>query len=211
MIDFRYHLASLVAVFFALGLGMLMGAQLTDEGALAQEYTRLIGQIEEGLTRVREDNRVLEARLGEADRMLAMERAYLNDVLDELVAERLPGVRVGMVVPEGAESYGERLWSGLLRAGADVHQLEREAKLNEDVPDGGVTLFLWPDGAESAEQPGGTVWAWPGDPVSEGLEPPVEGANVVTEAHTVRGLLTLIRVLREEAGLVASDDGPGVR
>lgn len=210
LIDIRYHLASLVAVFFALGLGMLTGAQLTDEGALAQEYGRLIGQIEEGLARVREDNRRLETRLAEANRVLAVERAYLEDVLGELVAERLPGVRIGMVVPQGAESYGERIWNGLLRAGADVHDVGGLLEDGWEVPDRGVTLFLWQGEEGSEERPVGTVWAWPGDGEFEEPEPPPGGARVVPEAHTVRGLLNLIGVLQEAADLVPRDGGEGV-
>jgi hypothetical protein len=36
MIDFRYHLISIVAVFLALGIGILMGSYVLGEGLVKQ-------------------------------------------------------------------------------------------------------------------------------------------------------------------------------
>ena len=47
IIDFRYHIASLVAVFLALGVGILIGGAILGNTTLQRE----LGQIEENLDR----------------------------------------------------------------------------------------------------------------------------------------------------------------
>jgi len=46
ILDIRYHIASLVAVFLALGLGILIGASLLDEGRLVESQEKLIVGLE---------------------------------------------------------------------------------------------------------------------------------------------------------------------
>ena len=41
MLTWRYHLLSLVAVFLALGLGVLVGVSVSDTGVIAVSYTHL--------------------------------------------------------------------------------------------------------------------------------------------------------------------------
>jgi hypothetical protein len=113
LIDFRYHLVSLVAVFIALAVGIVLGA----------------GPLREGLSST------LESEVGQ----LRAERAELRDEVDfanqraearEDAVERLGGravegtledVRVGVVVLPGADRNAvEQLERQLERAGADV-------------------------------------------------------------------------------------------
>ena len=60
MIDFRCHLAGIVGVFLALGVGMLIGTQLSQDGMLLEEQMRLVERIEDGLNRMRAENRRLQ-------------------------------------------------------------------------------------------------------------------------------------------------------
>lgn len=121
MIDIRYHLAAIVGIFFALGLGMLMGAQLADDGTIVKEYERLIGQIEASVERVRADNRRLGEQLLALEGRLDAERAFADEALAYLVAGRLGGVPVDIVASPEAASYSDRVLRGLERAGADVN------------------------------------------------------------------------------------------
>ena len=45
-IGFRYHVASLVAVFFSLVLGMLIGSALFQNDGLVQEQGHIIADLE---------------------------------------------------------------------------------------------------------------------------------------------------------------------
>lgn len=190
VIDIRYHLASMVAIFFALGLGMLTGAQLADDGALAQEHARLIQQIEEGLERVRTDNRRLAEQLAAVRGQLAEEKAFVDDVLGQLVAGRLAGIRVRLVAQDESLPYVERVRSALTRAGADVSV----GRLDVPDPAGSpedATVFL------------GRRAPWEG---AEGFWSTAEDFSdvpTVGDVDTIRGLLKLVETLATGAAFVA--------
>ena len=59
MIDFRYHLISIVAVFLALGIGILMGSVVLDQSLVRHLQTQLDGieQTNEDLRGANEDLR----------------------------------------------------------------------------------------------------------------------------------------------------------
>lgn len=233
MIDLRYHLASIVAIFFALGLGMLMGAQLADEGTLTQEHTRLVEQIEASVERVRADNRRLSDELTDIRARLVAEQAFVDGMLAELVPNRLGGVPVDIVATAGASSYADRVHTALRQAGADVSMWD-ETPVTNGEQRWALTLFLWgetdePDIDSSAagereseadpgggadivgEQPlqtsastGGTVWGWPGAAAGRREMPTVDGVRSVEAVDTPKGLLALIDILRAEAGIMSA-------
>lgn len=85
----RYHAASLVAVFLALAVGILIGAGLGDN---------LISSTEENLRSSLEGD--IEDARGEADDLqvrLDRERAFSSRAYPALVGERLQGRRIGVM------------------------------------------------------------------------------------------------------------------
>lgn len=95
MIDFRYHLVSLVAVFIALAVGIALGAGPLREG--------LSSTLEGEVAQLREERTDLRAQVDDATR-----RAEVKDeALDVLGSGTLPGTlddaRVGIVVLPGAD------------------------------------------------------------------------------------------------------------
>ena len=61
---FRYHVASLLAVFFSLVLGMLIGGAVFSDHSLVEEQALLISELEE---RFRENNAKLAVLQAELD------------------------------------------------------------------------------------------------------------------------------------------------
>jgi len=95
VIDYRYHLVSLVAVFLALGVGVLIGnsfvgtasAEWQKQAMLRLDHTfkREIMSLRQRIDQVSQRNRELEKRLETRDRA---ERALMPTVLDSLLAGR---------------------------------------------------------------------------------------------------------------------------
>lgn len=83
MYSFRYHLASLTAVFLALGLGLVIGASLADGGALGEEQWAVISEIESRLGELREEN----ARLTEERARYAATAAYHDEAWVQIGAD----------------------------------------------------------------------------------------------------------------------------
>lgn len=90
MFDFRYHALSLVGVFLALAVGLLLGVVIGDEGLVSSARDD-----------VRRDLRseVLQARRDADDLRedVARRQDFERQVYPDLVADRLPGQQVGLV------------------------------------------------------------------------------------------------------------------
>ena len=93
IIDFRYHVASLVAVFLALGIGIIIGGALLGNATLEKE----LGQIQEDLARLRNDQRALTAEIERREADLRVYRQFGAAVVPALVKDRLLGKRVALV------------------------------------------------------------------------------------------------------------------
>lgn len=93
MISFRYHLITIVAVFLALGLGLLAGTTVLDQGLVNNLRTQTEG--------LRSDLRELQAEVSRLqDENGQLQRA--GDVLPVLDRGLLSGVPVVIVTQEGA-------------------------------------------------------------------------------------------------------------
>jgi hypothetical protein len=96
MINFRFHLVSLIAVFLALGLGILVGSSVVDQ-VIVDRLERDIANVRSDSKERRAENQQLEGRVND-----------LEDALDEsapyAVEERLEGVPVAVIAERGVDS-----------------------------------------------------------------------------------------------------------
>lgn len=97
VVDPRHTIISLVAVFLALGLGMVIGSALLSEDLLLSEQQQLVVQLEQELFRLRQDNRLLTAELARVEEEAAAS-ARLAELLWPLgVRGLLEGRRVAIL------------------------------------------------------------------------------------------------------------------
>ena len=89
MIDFRYHIVSLISVFLALAVGIALGAGPLKE-AIGDTLT---GQVEQ----LRLDRDALRTDLDAAEQAQADQRAYLEAAAPQLISGSLTGRRVAVV------------------------------------------------------------------------------------------------------------------
>lgn len=116
MINFRYHLVSLVGLFLALAIGVIFGTAVIDE-AVVDRLERQQSSLERRIDEVRTANRRLTGDLHE-ERAVAQKLA--GEGSQRLVNETLKGIPVLLVAARGAESDGlSALVSLLGRADAD--------------------------------------------------------------------------------------------
>jgi hypothetical protein len=62
MFDMRYHIASLVAVFLALSVGILVGTSIVNKGVLVQQQQKLVKSIDNSIENVKEKNKTLSSQ-----------------------------------------------------------------------------------------------------------------------------------------------------
>lgn len=119
IIDFRYHIASLVAVFLALGIGILVGSALLGNDVMDEQQERLIDSLQKEFTVLREQNREAAAQLLVFQEENGVYEEFSNQVFPLLVAKRLNGKRVAVVETNKPAAHGE-LTAALHLAGAEV-------------------------------------------------------------------------------------------
>ncbi len=90
MFDFRYHALSLVAVFMALVIGILLGIAIGDKGLVSGTRKDLINSLRRDVGNARKDADSFKAQVAERD---SLERALYPLV----VQGRLTGQRVGLL------------------------------------------------------------------------------------------------------------------
>lgn len=113
MIDFRYHLVSLVSVFMALAIGVVLGAGPLEE-AIGDS---LNNQVQE----LRADTGDLTQALANRETQIADRDAYIDMVTGPLVAGQLGGSAVVLVTLPGADAdVADVLTEELMSAGATV-------------------------------------------------------------------------------------------
>ncbi len=101
MFRIKDHIISLVAVFLALGLGILIGTTLSDEMLITQQRL-LIEHMTKEQKGFREERRAMEARLQTVNHDLSLWKKYQEALYPSLVGGVLAGKRVSVIV-HGAE------------------------------------------------------------------------------------------------------------
>jgi hypothetical protein len=113
MINFRFHIASLIAVFLALALGVVMGSTVVQRAIVENLRTR-IDDVEGNADEVRAENRRLQAEL---DRM----NDFASDSSQYSVRDELTDVPVAVVAERGVDAAAVQSQVGLLQlAGAQA-------------------------------------------------------------------------------------------
>src|SRR5438445_5071507 len=95
MISFRYHVVTIVAIFVALAVGILMGTTLLDQG-LVSDLQRRTSSLSSQLNQ-------LTHQLNEAQNEANFNRSFAVGVRPLLVGGRLAGSRVVVVTERGVD------------------------------------------------------------------------------------------------------------
>jgi hypothetical protein len=113
MINFRFHLVSLIAVFLALGLGILVGSTVVDQVIVDRLDTEIKG--------AQRDTKVVDAQNNQLKNELAQTNDFLKQSAGFLVEDRLQDVPVAIVADKGVDAGSARALLTMLRsAGAIV-------------------------------------------------------------------------------------------
>jgi hypothetical protein len=142
MFDFRYHVASLAAVFLALIIGILVGVGIADRGLVDKANTRLLEQ------RVASLRNQLD-RASKTSKRSAREQAaaqsYINETYPVLVRNRLRRHRIAVVFVGPIDSGLRSALDSALSASGAVQVRLRELKMPVDDEELDTKLKAEPD------------------------------------------------------------------
>lgn len=116
MISFRFHLVSVVAVFLALGLGVLSGTTVLNRG--------IVAGLEEQTTQLEAGRQALREQVSELQRQAEQWGRFGQDLVPYLVDGRLGGRTVVLLTQEGTDEQAvASAQDGLEAAGATILSL----------------------------------------------------------------------------------------
>jgi hypothetical protein len=111
LVDMRYHVFSLVAVFLALGIGMLLGTTLIERGLVAEQKAQ-IKSLQAEFKDIKASNSSLHEQLSAFTRYADESRPYM-------ITNMLPGKNYAVVTSVSPdEAVLGKINEGLLMAGA---------------------------------------------------------------------------------------------
>lgn len=102
MIDLRTHLISLIAVFIALGLGMVIGVDLIGGKAIVSQEKALVKRLEADFAQLRSQNAALNQTIRAKDALLSVEENYGVQTVPAIVSNRLAGLDVVIVTTDAS-------------------------------------------------------------------------------------------------------------
>lgn len=111
MINFRFHIVSIIAVFLALALGIVMGATVVNR-AIVDRLNDRIDTVEANANKRKAESDQLRSEVGQL-------HGYIDSAKDFAVAGRLDGVTVATIATRGVDDDPVKQTVGLAqRAGA---------------------------------------------------------------------------------------------
>ena len=110
MIDFRYHLVSIIAIFLALALGIVFGTTALNGG--------IVTNLKRSQNQIIKEKRGLEDSVRDLRNQVARREDFTTTVAGRVLAGRLPGERVLFVVtPDASTDTVKDLEELVVRAG----------------------------------------------------------------------------------------------
>jgi Copper transport outer membrane protein, MctB len=114
MFDFRYHVASLAAVFFALVIGILVGVALASHGLGNTERDRL----QEDIRRAEARGDSFKAQVDALTQSGASDKAFVERAYKLVMANRLKGKKIAVLFVGSTDANLTSVKSALSDAGA---------------------------------------------------------------------------------------------
>lgn len=122
--DWKYHLVSLVAVFLALGTGILVGGSAVTDATFVNQQEELVSQLKIEFGELKARNQALEAQVAIMQKETLTYQQFMQEALPYLVQKRLTGKQLALVNTCGQEVPPE-VFLTLELAGAKVNSLTR--------------------------------------------------------------------------------------
>ncbi|MDX9871891.1 MAG: copper transporter [Clostridia bacterium] len=126
IIDYKYHVTSLVAVFMALGIGIVIGSLLVGESfvtGVIGEQENLVQRIEEEYLSIKNEARLQKTEMEKLAQENAYYRQYADATLSYLIKGCLEGKRI-VLVEDGVQTP-EVIIENLRLSGAEIIYADR--------------------------------------------------------------------------------------
>ncbi|ADL08033.1 copper transporter [Thermosediminibacter oceani] len=137
MYNIKHMTILLIAVFFALGIGIAIGFTANSDKLLVKQQKIIIDQLEENYNRLKESSRMKERQLALFIERQKREYEFLDQSFDILLAGRLQGKKA-LIIELGSSDKSDEIVDYLEKAGAQIQLI---TKVNEELDSSDLDVF----------------------------------------------------------------------
>lgn len=119
MIDIKYHIVSVIAIFCALGIGVFIGSNIIGNDVLVQQQKEVVSSLEQEFNILREQNKITQQETAMLKGSLDKYRSFGEQVLPLVVKDQLSGKKVA-VVETNSQGFVGKVEQALILSGAEV-------------------------------------------------------------------------------------------
>jgi len=119
IIDLKYHIASLVAVFLALGLGILIGSTVSGGDAIIEQQQQLADNLEQQLEELREKNEIMQMEIASIQVDYNIQKQFEEQALPLMIQDKLKDKSLA-IIETNNYSFSDDLINTLNMAGGEV-------------------------------------------------------------------------------------------
>lgn len=118
LIDLKYHIVSLIAVFLALGFGILVGSTLLPNTLILDRQNAIITKLEKDFQKIREENQKIKSKI-------KVSQNFERKVFPVLIKDKLKGIKLNILEIFEEEDYKLRdsLTDVLKISGAEIKSI----------------------------------------------------------------------------------------
>jgi hypothetical protein len=120
MIDLKYHIVSIVAIFIALGMGILIGSTIVGNDVMVAQQQKIISSLERQFADLREHESSLMAEDVKKSKMITQYENFAQSMLVPVVTGQLKGRNVAVIV-SGNQAMPSGIINTLSLAGANIN------------------------------------------------------------------------------------------
>lgn len=132
IIDLKYHIASIIAVFLALGIGMLVGTALIGNNVndvIVDQQNKMFEQMKTDLYKMRYDNKTAKEEIALYKSSLELDREFNRAILPVLTAGKLEDKKIAVIISDNSNLHNE--WIETLKvAGANITSVTSILEIN---------------------------------------------------------------------------------
>lgn len=97
MYDLKYHVASIVGIFLALGLGMFIGTVLDDNGSMVQKQEKIVQSLKADFDKLRLENQNLQDANSQLTKADGKNQQFGEKVMPALVSGKLRDKKIMLI------------------------------------------------------------------------------------------------------------------
>ena len=119
-INIKYFIVTIAAVFFSLGLGMMIGFNLNNSEIFTQQQIKLVDDMDKKLNELRVKNDEMNNQLVEKDKSIEIYNEFVNSYYEDLIKDRLVDKNLLIIQTTGDYFFSDiSQWAAI--SGANIH------------------------------------------------------------------------------------------